>query len=416
MHIVYMKERLNRTNKVQNDIDLLASEAAQNFIFDHQNDDIYSLILKDQSVKGIPTLLIAEQIRGRQKAQLKAPAMAGIPGVVFPSGLNLEQSSSEITAKFKANFVQSRIADNKTLVDLTGGFGIDSWAFAKVFNKVISVDPDLDLNCVVRHNLTRGHVTNIERLDMDAARFLDSNAQAVSCFFADPSRRVNSRKVAALADCEPNVVALTEAIFRQSDYLLIKTSPLLDISMGLSQLDFVSEVIVLAVDNECRELLFFCKRGEKKAPRINAVNITKGVAEELAFTLEDERNATPIYGELHTYIYEPNAAVLKAGAFKLVACRLNLTKLAKHTHFYTGIDLVPSFPGRIFRVEHELKCDARAAAKLLPEGKANVISRNYPLDVAGLRKKLSIKDGGDRYIIATATEKRKVLAVCSRLK
>jgi hypothetical protein len=398
------------------DIDLLASDEAQNFIRKHQLDDVYGLILKNQSVPGVPASLIAEQIIGRQKALLKAPAIASIPGVVFPPTLNLEQSSSEITAKFKAEFLRSRVDDNETLVDLTGGFGIDSWAFSKLFNNVISIDPDLDLNQIVRHNLSRGQVTNVERLDMDAVDFLGKNTKRVSCFFADPSRRVNSRKVAALTECEPNVVGLTESIFSQSDHLLLKTSPLLDISMALSQLDFVNEVIVLAVDNECRELLFFCKQGENNAPPITTVNTTNTSTEVLAFTFPDEHDATPAYGEPHTYIYEPNAAILKAGGFKIVACQFNLLKLAKHSHFYTSLDLVPSFPGRIFRVEQELKCDAKAAAKAFPQGKANIISRNYPLDVSGVRKKLNLKEGGDRYVIATATEKRKVLVSCSRLK
>src|SRR5688572_3151081 len=157
------------------DIDLLASDEAQNFIRKHQLDDVYGLILKNHSVPGVPASLIAEQIIGRQKALLKAPAIASIPGVVFPPTLNLEQSSSEITAKFKAEFLRSRVDDNETLVDLTGGFGIDSWAFSKLFNNVISIDPDLDLNQIVRHNLSRGQVTNVERLDMDAVDFLGKN-------------------------------------------------------------------------------------------------------------------------------------------------------------------------------------------------------------------------------------------------
>lgn len=407
---------MDNMNDVQNNIEIISSDVAQNFILQHQNDDVFNLILRNQSPPGVPVSIIAEQIRGRQKAALKAPTMAGLPGIVFPPAKNLEQSSSEITANFKAEFLRSRIDDGETLVDLTAGFGIDSWAFAKVFKQVISIDPDLDLNRIVRHNLTRAQVNNIERLDVDAAQFLASNKKHVSCFFADPSRRVNSRKVSALAECEPNVVGLAADIFRQSEHLLIKTSPLLDISMGLAQLDFVCDVIVLAVDNECRELLFFSKRGENGAPLIRAINITDGITGQLAFTNQEEREATPEYGDLHSYIYEPNAAVLKAGAFKLIACRLNLVKLARHTHFYTSDTLLASFPGRIFRIDHEIKCDARAVANVLPERKANVISRNYPLDVAGLRSKLNINEGGDRYLIATSTEKRKVLVLCSRLK
>lgn len=401
---------------VQFDIESLSRPLVQKFIRANEDQDIYELVLRQKTIDGVPIQLIANQIRALKKSRTKLPALAGSEGIIFPAAINLEQCSSETTARFKTQFLKSKLPEFNTIVDLTGGFGIDALAFSSLFQRVISLDPDADLNSIVRYNLNKLKLSNIERQDSDAESFLKTVGSDVTCFYADPSRRVNARKIAALKECLPDITKLLARIFEHSRYLLVKASPLLDISQATSELSCVRDVIVLAVDNECRELLFLCERGFQEPYVIHAINVSGGDSTEFSFTRKDEVEANPGFGEPLLYLYEPNAAILKAGAFKLVASKYHLTKLAKNTHLYTSTEFHSDFQGRVFRIDQQLRPDSSFVQRAIGDRKANIISRNYPLDVAGLRKKLKINDGGASYIIATSTATQKLVLLANRLK
>jgi hypothetical protein len=208
---------------------------------------------------------------------------------------------------------------------------------------------------------------------------------------------------------------MLDDIFRQSDWLIVKTSPLLDIQAAISKILFVKHVFVIAVDNECKEVLYAAQKGFTGTPSVTATNLARGSTDTFDFNFLDERSATIEYGDPAAYLYEPNAAILKAGAFKTVAKRFALKKLHPSTHLYTGDKPVQNFPGRSFRIEAFVKPDPGEVLKFFPDGKANVTTRNYPLTPQALKKKTGLKDGGEKFLIGFSGQRKKFLAVASRL-
>ena len=300
-------------------IDSLLQPEIQQFILEHEQDDERKLVLQNREILGIPSSLIAEQIAGKRKAKAKLPLYYNTANIVYPPGLNLEQSSSEKTAAYKANVLDSAISNKTSLVDLTGGLGIDSFFMSRVFQDVIHIEPNASLLEITRHNHKVLKGEKIVYQNSTAEDFLKTHEQKVDCIFIDPSRRDKSnQKVIKLSDCEPDVPALLSEIFERSNYLFIKTSPLLDLQQGIKELQSVKKVWVVSVDNECKELLFLCQKNYTGSPDILAVNLTGSHQEEFLFTFEKEKHTKSEFSEPLTYLYEPNASVLKSGAFKLI--------------------------------------------------------------------------------------------------
>ncbi len=388
----------------------LLREEVQRYIKDHENDDEKVLVLKHKKILGLPAAEIAQQIVGRRKAKTKLPLYYHTKNIVYPPKLNLEQCSSEKTAQFKAQLKSGELA-----ADLTGGFGIDSYFLSKSFKKVIYVEPDETLSQMVKHNHHVLDVINIEHQSTTAESFLN-NKSHFDLLYIDPSRRSNAnRKVFKFSDCTPNVVSLLPSLIEKSNSILIKASPLIDIKQGLSELSSVAKVIIVGFDNECKEVLFLIAP-TKKETVIEVVDLSEHGIESFSFTLSEENQSTPSFDEPHTLLYEPTAMMLKAGAFKLMASRFNLKKVAPNTHLYTADKLVSHFPGRIFKIESFLKSDSKSVLEVLPEGQANIISRNYPLTPSQLKKKLKLKDGGEQFVIAFSGKAKKYLVLASRVK
>ncbi len=397
-------------------IDQLLQKNVQEFIKQHAQDDEQQLLLKHKTIFDIPASIIAWQISGRKKAKTKIPFYYNSLNIVYPPGINLEQSSSEETAVFKASILSEYLPAKNTLIDLTGGFGVDSFFFSKIFNHVKYLEPNAELLGYAKHNHKVLSAENIEHINSTAEDFLNSFTAQVDCFFIDPSRRTNSnQKVFRLAECEPNIVALHPQIFEHSKNLLVKAAPLLDLQQGLLELKTVKDVWVVSVKNEVKELLFLCEKDFQAEPLITAVNLSSD-HKAFSFKLSDEKISKPDFFDPLSYLYEPNASILKAGAFKIVAQQFSLKKLHPSTHLYTSNILVSDFPGRIFRVDGFLKADAKSAKVLFPESKANVITRNYPLTPDELKKKLKLQDGGEKYLIGCSGEKQKFLIAATRLK
>lgn len=393
----------------------LLTPEVQQFIREHEHDDDKELVLRHKTILGIPAALIAGQIRARRKAKDKIPAYYAETGILYPPGVNLEQSSSEETALFKTQLVP---ANCRVAADLTGGFGIDSFYLSRKTQKLHYVEPDADLLATARHNHTQMGAVNVEYHNTLAQQFIAGFKGTLDFVFIDPSRRsASQQKTFRLTETEPDITKLQSAIFEKTTLLLIKASPWLDIRQGLGELPFVKSVTVLSTANECKEILFLCEKGYTAEPVIQTINLTTGrETQEFTFTLTEEKQQEVNFALPGKYLYEPNAAILKAGAFKTIAKRQNLLKISTNTHLYTNEAALSEFPGRVFEIVQYVKSDAKVIQQHLGGNKANVITRNYPVTPEALKKKLSLTDGGNDYLIAFSGEKEKYLAIAKRLK
>jgi 16S rRNA G966 N2-methylase RsmD len=398
----------------------LLKPEVQQFIIDHEHADEKALLLKGSRFEGVETKVLVEQIVGRRKARLKLPTFYNTKDIIYPPGVNLEQSSSEQTALFKASVVKKLLANEGknelTLVDLTGGFGVDSFYFSRSIRKVHYVEQSISLLKIAQFNHQTLNALNITHHHNQAENFIEGSGR-VDCIYVDPSRRSNeNNKLYKLANCEPNVVSLLPSLLEKSKIILIKVSPWLDIKQGLLELAHVKTVFVVSVDNDCKELLFVCEKKCAGNPEVTAVNLQKSNNDMFSFNFEEEALAKVNYSLPQKYLFEPNTSILKAGAFKLVGLKFNLSKIEQHTHFYTSESDAPHFPGRAFKIIARIKPDSKAAKEFCADGKANVITRNYPLTPTQLLAKLKLKEGGHRYLIGFSNQQEKFLLVCERLR
>jgi hypothetical protein len=386
-------------------------EDVQNFIFSHENEDERELVLNQKEILGLPAAWIAQQIGGRRRIKFKLPTWYKTKGIIYPPTINLEQCSSEATAKFKASIV----SEGKFGIDLTGGLGIDTYYFSRYFSKFIFVEPDEMLLTIAKHNHGLLGANNIEYINTTAENFI-SQTTACDFVYIDPSRRSHQQKVFKLADCVPNVIELLPSFSERSDEILIKTSPLLDLQQGLRELKKVAQILVVAVDNECKEILFKVTKTANSSPEIHSVDldITSNLVNQFSFWTEEEKNSEAKFSEPLNWLYEPNAAILKAGAFKTVAVRNNVYKLQPSSHLYTSDKRVKEFPGRTFKVLNHLKLN-KDLKDHFPNGQANILTRNFPLSVEEIKKKTGLKEGGTHYLICTQSESQKNVIMAERL-
>jgi 16S rRNA G966 N2-methylase RsmD len=398
--------------------ELLSSEV-QHFIREHEHDDERALVLKHKTIEGIRSSLIAEQIACRRKAKEKLPLYYNCENVLYPPGVNLEQSSSEQTANYKSRILADLSKNqNSSAVDLTGGFGVDTFFLSKSFSTIDYVEPNEALLKIAQHNHVLLGASSIRYHHSTAEDFLTKSSQCFDLIFIDPSRRAaNKTKISSLHESEPKIITLLPKILQHTNHLLIKTSPLLDLKQALKELSFVKEVFVVSVDNDCKELLFFVEKNFAQEPRVTAVNLSKSdFFDSFNFYFSEENALAVSLGDPLTYLYEPNASILKAGAFKSIANQFKIAKIQSSTHLYTSSSFLENFPGRVFKIEARIKSNSKDLLSIFPEGKANVTTRNYPLSVAELKKKMKLKDGGEKYLIGFSGLKEKYLVAASRLK
>jgi hypothetical protein len=399
-------------------LSLLVQPSVQEYLIEHEYDDERALVLKQKEVLELPTSVVASQLSGRKTAKTKLPTWYKTKGIAYPPTTNLEQCSSETTASFKPTFLKELIPNRLVVADVTGGLGVDSYFLSKVFESTHHVDENEALLEIAMHNHKTLGSISIKHHNDTAEQFIENSTEIFDLVYIDPSRRdQQSRKVFRLADCSPDITALQKIIFERSFFLLVKASPLLDIQQGLRELVFVRKVFVVSVENECKELLFLAEKNYSGTVQIEAVDLTYSgaVRSSFIFSIEEEQEAASKWNEPLEYLYEPNASIMKAGAFKLVGERYQLNKLSVNTHLYTSIQLIADFPGRIFRVEN-LNPDKKELHNLLPTKQVNVLTRNYPLRPEELKKKLNVRDGGDKYLIGFSSEKKKYLGLCSRIQ
>ncbi|UBM59852.1 class I SAM-dependent methyltransferase [Marinilongibacter aquaticus] len=349
--------------------------------------------------------LVLEQYQFLQKLGLKVPDWVKNSAIVGASIRNIEQSSSAQTAKTKfAHF------SGKRALDLTGGFGIDSAQLARQFELLDYCEPHEDLNEIVQHNFEALHLHNVRFHKLRAEDFLDQTENKYDLIFLDPDRRPNTdKKMVSIEDCVPNLLEIEEQLLRIANTVLVKYSPMLDITFALQKLKRVSAIKLIAVKNEMKELLF--QLGEiSGAMEIECVNIENDETQRFCFSLEHEKSAQVTFSAPLKYLYEPNVALLKAGAFRTVSAEFGLGKIALNSHFYTSDSFLGHFPGRKFEILAVLSPQQKQL-KSFKNRALNVIARNYPLKAETLKKKFGLKDGGDEYLIFTENAERRKIAV-----
>jgi hypothetical protein len=395
----------------------IAQHKIQSFLREHENDDEKVLVLKQKEINGIPSSLIALQLSGRRKAKSKLPTWHKTEGIIYPLSINLEQCSSEATAIFKSHVIDSIVSRKAIAADLTGGFGVDAFYLSSLFHSVHYIEPNKEIVEISEHNHKMLNAANISYHCLSAEDFIRQTSITFDLIYIDPSRRdEQSRRVYRLADCVPDITQLQSVMFDKCRFILLKASPLLDIQQGLREIQQVRRICIASVNNDCKELLFLSEKNYDGEPLIEAVDLFENgmVRSSFTFTLSEERNAKVISGDPDRYLYEPNASILKSGAFKLIAEKFNTIKLDASTHLYTSSAHVSGFPGKTFLIEC-LNPDSKQLKELLPDGKVNVVSRNYPLTTEEIKRKWHLRDGGEKFLIGFSSSKKKHLALCSRV-
>ena len=386
----------------------ILTQVVQDFINQNISANITQLALQKNPFPEANWTLVLQQIAAKQKAESKLPNWFATRNIYYPSKVSVEQTSSEKTARYKSDLITGN-----ALLDLSGGFGVDDFFFAKRFQYVTHCEIDTDLSEIVQHNFEQLGVSNIECISGDSEVTLAKLNKSFDWLYIDPSRRNETKgKVFMLKDCLPNVPEQLDFYFRFSSNIMIKTAPILDITAGLSELRNVKAIHIVALENEVKELLWLIEKDWIGNPIITAVNLTKD--KTVTFAFEWNSVAVAEYGEPKTYLYEPNAAIMKSGGFDWISAQFKLKKLHPHSHLYTADNLI-EFPGRVFTIDQVVPYN-KAAMKPLANQKANITVRNFPDTVENIRKKWKINDGGNCYsFFTTDVNNHKIVLLCSKL-
>ena len=418
------------------------NQATIDFIRQHQEDDVRLLAFLGSKYPEVDMPFALDQIRGRKMARTKLPRWAGIEDIIYPPHISMEQCSSETTAMYKAELaarllnIQSRKTPNPEneenskicefptesavgskfaknegtcdfheeidFVDLTGGFGVDfSYIAARLGVKAMYVERQAHLCEAAKENFERLGVENAEVKNGDGVEVLHSLSH-LSLLFIDPARRDDAgNKVVSLQDCTPDVTQLQDEMLEKADFIIIKLSPMLDWHRAVSELKHVREVHIVSTGNECKELLLVLssKSEENASLKVYCVNDNQVMS-----YLEDDDSVVSIASDASSiaYLYEPNASLMKAGCFGVISSQYGAKMLAKNSHLFVSQEPISDFPGRSFRIKAVSSFNKKELKRHLSGiTKANIATRNFPLSVAELRKRLKLKDGGETYIFAT---------------
>jgi len=400
----------------------MLNEATKQFIKAHRFDDVRKLALQSRNPSVLqslsPSILCFKyaltQIEGRQYAEIKIPSWYQLDEIVYPPHLSLEQCSSEQTARYKAGLLSGN-----SFADLTGGFGVDFAFISSKFRESYYVEKQKELKEIADNNFNVLGLNSAKIINADAVEFLEK-MPPVDAIFIDPGRRSNSgKKIFTIEESEPDLLKIQDSLLEKAATVLIKLSPMLDISKALKQLKNVSEVYVISLENECKELLFLLKRDLLSEPSITCVNLSnkKNQPTITFFQSEEKTRQIGYTSEVEQYIYEPNASLLKAGFYKGLTELFPIKKFHTDSHLYTSSELVFDFPGKIFEVETYSSFN-KQELKIFLKGidKASIAIRNFPVSVVELRKRLKIKEGGEICLFATTlADSKKALVKCYRV-
>lgn len=381
------------------------------FLSDHAGEDPKTLSLHSGIKDAQQRLKLLHQFSSRKKLQDKIPTLLKHTQFIIPPGISAEQSSSEWTASYKAS-----LFNGKRMIDLTAGMGVDALYLSEGFEEVILIEAQEGLRKILAHNFDVWQRPSVQiAKDMDAETFATQYAEKADLIYLDPARRdVAGGKVVKLSDCSPDVVKLLPKLFAISSTVVLKTSPLLDISLACEQLGHVKNVYVVPVDQECKELIFHLEAEAYSTYQIHAIQLGHHDSKAFSFYPEEEKSAALKIGAPQKYLYEAHAALMKAGPYKLLSHRLNMHQLHQHTHLYTSEEWIENFPGRSFQILDVIDADKKAIHSILKDKKANLSIRNFPSTVKDLRKKWDVLEGGDVYLFACTLAKDEKCVVVTK--
>jgi len=388
----------------------LLKPEVQKFISEHLLEDLSKLILKGSPFNYVSSQEIGVQISGKKKAKSKLPVWFDAQNILYPPNLNLEQTSSEKTAKYKAGLISGG-----KFIDLTGGFGIDSYFFAEKFHQLTYCELNPELFEIATHNFEILGAQNIKTFQGNGIEFLKKSEEHFDWIYLDPSRRdEHGGKVFHLKQCTPNISENLELLFERSKNIMLKTSPLLDLKAGIIELKQVAEIHIVAVNSDVKELLWILKKGYEGKVEIKTIDFQKSETQLFKTLFSNNQSEVPLSLPLK-YIYEPNPAIMKSGMFRELALQTNTLKLHSNTHLFTS-ETIKNFPGRIFEISKLVPFNKKILKQRLKLKKANITTRNFPKSVELLRQELKISDGGNDYLFFTTNLKNeKIVLVCRKI-
>ena len=370
-------------------------KSVQDYISKNLSTDVFKVILKKQIFPKVTNKEIAEQISAKAKSKKKLPTYFNTPNIYFPNKVNIEQTSSEKTAEFK-----SKIVTGNTMIDATGGFGVDSMYFSKEFKKTVYIEENKELFEIVKVNSNKLGLNNIKHLNDDGIEYVKKIDTVIDLLYIDPSRRNNeNKKVHFLSDCTPLIDHDLIESLQNFKTILIKCSPIIDLKKTINDLKVVSKIYIVGINNEVKEVLFKLNKQSNNDIKIKCIDLSN---RDLDFEFninEIDNKKNNDNSEVLNYLYEPNSMILKSGAFGLICDRYDVKKLNTNSHLYTSKELI-DFPGRVFTVNSVVNYSKRNL-KDLNISKANITTRNFPIDVKDIRKKSKILDGGEDYLFFT---------------
>jgi len=371
------------------------NKSVQDYISKNLSTDVFKVILKKQIFPKVTNKEIAEQISAKAKSKKKLPTYFNTPNIYFPNKVNIEQTSSEKTAEFK-----SKIVTGNTMIDATGGFGVDSMYFSKEFKKTVYIEENKELFEIVKVNSNKLGLNNIKHLNDDGIEYVKKIDTVIDLLYIDPSRRnKENKKVHFLSDCTPLIDHDLIESLQNFKTILIKCSPIIDLKKTINDLKVVSKIYIVGINNEVKEVLFKLNKQSNNDIKIKCIDLSN---RDLDFEFninEIDNKKNNDNSEVLNYLYEPNSMILKSGAFGLICDRYDVKKLNTNSHLYTSKELI-DFPGRVFTVNSVVNYSKRNL-KDLNISKANITTRNFPIDVKDIRKKSKILDGGEDYLFFT---------------
>ncbi len=399
------------------------NQATIDFIREHAEADVRQLALQGTKNPEVDLPFALDQIAGRQKAKIKLPTWASIDGIIYPPHLSMEQCSSEQTARYKGCLAGTSVS----FVDLTGGFGVDFAFIASAITQhpspntqhLIYVEQQASLCAISSENFRLLGLNHIEVVCADGVEYLHQLDHA-DLIFLDPARRDNhGARTYSIADCTPNVLELRDELLQKADRVMLKLSPMLDWKKAVEDLGNVNEVHIVSLDNECKELLLILSK-EEKPLKLVCVNNDQvfDIVTGARFFCDTASDVTKEPCPCYTYLFEPNASIMKAGCFDVIAARFGVMQLDKNSHLFVSDREISDFPGRRFIIEKTTSMNKRELkAALAGIDQANITVRNFPMSVAELRKRLKLKEGGDIYLFATTIAGRQhQLFLCRKIE
>ena len=394
---------------------MLINENTWQFIRKHANDDVRKLALQGSKEADVDLPMALQQIAGRQTARRKLPAWAEVEDVLYPPHLNMEQCSSEQTARYKQQLVERLQTDKRIFIDLTGGFGVDFYWMSQGFSRRIYVEQHAELCAVAEHNFALLSLPCSVH-NSDSTTFLSTIEGNADIIYLDPARRnEHGGRTYGIADCTPNVLELLPLLLEKARFIVLKLSPMLDWRKAVSDLQeaaadcrqshaIVSEVHIVSVGNECKELLLVLSRqGQTEHPKVVCVNdrqVFQVGTTPLVECSTPCHEVSPLSAPC--YLYEPNSSIMKAGCFAEVERQFPVRQLSVNSHLFTSAVEIDDFPGRRFQISAISSMNKQELRDVLADvERANITVRNFPLTPEQLRKKLKLKDGGNVYLFAT---------------